>query len=132
MWIRRVQVTVFSTLRLLVLVVLAGCQGKPSPDVTSIAPGPAPTDTDADIRANLSQLGPEDEQLAEQQKYCPMMEGVRLGEMGRPYKVTVRGDSMFVCCKNCVLAAQNEPDRALARIRDLRPVRPKELSPRSP
>jgi hypothetical protein len=124
--------TVFPTLRLLGLVVLAGCQGKPSPDMTKIAPGPAPTDTDADIEANLSQLGPEDQQLAEQQKYCPMMEGVRLGEMGRPYKVTVQGDSMFVCCKNCVRAAQNEPDRALANIRDLRLVRTKELSPRSP
>jgi hypothetical protein len=124
--------TVFSTHRILVLVVLAGCQGKPSPDMTSIAPGAAPMDTDADIRANLSQLGPEDQQLAEQQKYCPMMEGVRLGEMGRPYKVTVLGDSMFVCCKKCVLAAQNEPDRALAKIRDLRLVRTKEHSPRSP
>ena len=124
--------TVFSTHRLLVLVVLAGCQGKPSPDMTTIAPGPAPTDTDADIEANLSQLGPEDQQLAEQQKYCPMMEGVRLGEMGRPYKVTVQGDSIFVCCKKCVLAAQNEPDRALAKIRDLRLVRTKELSPRFP
>jgi hypothetical protein len=125
--------TVFSPLRLLVLVVLAGCQGKPSPDMTTIASASTPRDTDADIRANLSQLGPEDQQLAEQQKYCPMMEGVRLGEMGRPYLVSVRGESIFVCCKNCVRAAQNEPDQALAKIRDLRRVRTKELlSPRSP
>jgi hypothetical protein len=121
---------VSSTLRLLVLLFFVGCQGQPSSDTTTTAPGPATMDTDADLRANLSQLGPEDQQRAEQQKYCPMMEGVRLGEMGRPYKVTVQGDSIFVCCKKCVLAAQNEPDRALAKIRDLRLVRTKELSPR--
>ena len=121
--------TVFSPLRLLVPMVLAGCQGKPSSEMTTIAPGPAPMGTDADIRASLAQLSPEDQQLAEQQKYCPMMEGVRLGEMGRPYKVTVQGVSMFVCCKSCVRAAQNEPDRALANIRD---VRTKEHAPRSP
>jgi hypothetical protein len=128
MWIGRRQMAVFSTLRLLVLVVLVGCQGKPSSDMSTIEPVPAPMGADADIRANLSQLGPEDQQLAEHQKYCPMMEGVRLGEMGRPYKVTVQGDSMFVCCKSCVLAAQKEPDRALENIRDLRLVRTKELS----
>ena len=101
---------VFSARWFLVLV-LAGCNDKPST-------GPStPTDGEAEIRANLAQLGPEDQRLAEEQKYCSMMEGVRLGETGRPYKVTVKGVSTFVCCDGCVQTAQDDPDEALEKIR---------------
>ena len=112
----------------LVLLVLAvgGCQDRPAPSTTT------PADVEADIRANLARLGPEDRRLAEQQKYCPIMEGVRLGEMGRPCKVTVKGVSAFVCCENCVRAAQDDPDQALAQIRQLEQARAKELAPRAP
>ena len=120
--------TVFSTVRLLVLVFLAGCQGNPSPEMTTNALGPAPMGTDANIRANLAQLGPEDQQLAEQQKYCPMMEGVRLGEMGRPHRIEVKGESVFVCCQNCARLAQEDPERALTQIKELRKAREKALS----
>ncbi len=119
---------VFAPRWFLVLLVLAGggCRDKPSPSTTT------PADVEADIRVNLSRQGPEDQQLAEQQKYCPMMEGVRLGEMGRPYKVTVKGVSAFVCCENCLRAAQEEPDQALARIWELKQARSRELGPRAP
>ena len=120
--------TVFSPRWFLVLSVLAvaGCQGKPSPSTTT------PADGEADIRANLARLGPEDQRLATQQKYCPMMEEVRLGETGRPYKVTVKGVPTFVCCESCVQAVQEEPDQALAKIRALELARAKEFSPRVP
>jgi hypothetical protein len=106
---------VFSARWFLVLVMLAvgGCRDKQSPATTT------PADGEADIRANLAQLGPEDQRLAEEQKYCPMMEGVRLGETGRPYKVTVKGVSTFVCCESCVQTAEEFPDQALAKIREL-------------
>ncbi len=112
----------------LVLSVLAagGCQDKPSHGTAT------PADAEADIRVNLARLGPEDHRLAEQQKYCPLMEGVRLGEMGRPCKVTVKGVSAFVCCENCARAAQDEPDRALGRIQDLKQARAKDLAARAP
>ena len=108
----------------LVLLGLAvgGCQDKPSPNTTT------PTHAEADINYNLAELGPDEQRIAEQQKYCPMMEGVRLGEMGRPCKVTVKGVSAYVCCENCVRAAQDQPDQAL-RIWTLRQARDKELVP---
>ena len=66
--------TVFSPRQFLVMSVLAvaGCQDKPSPVTTT------PADGEAEIRANLARLAPEDQRLAEQQKYCPLMEEVRL------------------------------------------------------
>jgi hypothetical protein len=111
---------------MLLVLALGGCRDKPLPGTTT------PADVEADIRVNLARLGPEDQRLAERQKYCPLMEGVRLGEMGRPCKVTVKGVSAFVCCENCVRAAQDEPDQALARIRELKQARAKEPAPRVP
>jgi hypothetical protein len=106
-----------TTTWLLLLPALAGgCQDKPAPFKAA----------DADIKANLSQLGPEDRRLAEQQEYCFVMDGVRLGEMGRPYKVTVRGETAFVCCDNCLRAVREEPDRALAQIEQLKRARANE------
>jgi hypothetical protein len=120
----KVRMRVFGPRWFLVLSVLAvaGCQDKPSPSTAT------PADVEADIRVNLARLGPEDQRVAEQQKYCPLMEGVRLGEMGRPCKVTVKGVSAFVCCENCARAAQDEPDRALAQIRELKQARAQELA----
>jgi hypothetical protein len=102
---------------------IAGCPGDPSPSLNG------PADREAEIRANLALLGPEDERLAEQQKYCPLMEHVRLGETARPYRVTVKGVSAFVCCESCVQAALNDPDQALAKIRHLEQTRAKESTP---
>jgi hypothetical protein len=120
--------TVFSPRQLLVLLVLAvaGCQASPSPST------PTPADTEAEIRANLALLGPEDQRLAEQQKTCPLLEGVRLGEMGRPYKIIVKGVPTFVCCEGCVRAAQEDPDLALSKVRELQQARARELTSRDP
>src|SRR5262245_65835359 len=120
--------TGFRSRPIFVLAVLAaaGCQGNPAPSDSDVL------DAEIEIRANLAQLGPEDQRLAEQQKYCPLMEGVRLGATGRPHKVTVKGVSAFVCCEGCVQATQDDPDQALTKIRELEQVRAKELAPRNP
>lgn len=110
---------------LLAVLAVSGCQDNPSLRTT------ASGDPEADLKVSLSRLGPNEQRIAEQQKYCPIMEGVRLGEMGPPCKVEVRGVSAFVCCENCVRAAQEDPDRALAQIRRLKQDRANELAPRA-
>jgi hypothetical protein len=98
---------------LLVVLAVCGCRDEPAPAPTR------PVDVEDEIRVNLARLGPEDRRLAEQQKYCPMMEGVRLGAMGPPRKVTVKGVSVFVCCENCARAAHDDPETAGTRIKEL-------------
>ncbi len=94
----------------------AGCQARPSP--TRARP-PAAADVEAELQANLAELAAEDRRLAEQQKYCPVMPEIRLGEMGTPHKVLVKGALVFVCCKACVRQAQEEPDKTIAQLKQL-------------
>jgi hypothetical protein len=100
----------------LLSLVFVGCQEKPA--ANGGKPGPD-ADAEAQIQANLARLAPEDRRLAEQQKYCPVMPESRLGEMGPPHKVAVKGTTVFVCCQNCVQPAQDEPDKTLAQLKEL-------------
>ena len=50
-----------------------------------------------------------DRKLAEQQRYCPILENSLLGSMGVPVKVIVDGQSVFVCCPACVESAKENP-----------------------
>ncbi|MBX9583751.1 MAG: hypothetical protein K2X87_25905, partial [Gemmataceae bacterium] len=47
------------------------------------------------------------------QRTCPVMGDV-LGEMGEPIPVSVKGQTVFVCCKGCVSKVQRDPDKYLA------------------
>ena len=65
--------------------------------------------------AALAKLSPEDRQLAERQKVCPVS-GQPLGAMGTPYKVTVEGREVLLCCPGCEEAIAKEPDKYLAKL----------------
>lgn len=49
------------------------------------------------------------------QKTCPVM-GEALGAMGEPIPVTVRGQTVYVCCRGCAARAQREPEKTLAAV----------------
>ena len=100
-------------LMLPVALFLAGCGGAPSHrdhDLTG----------DADIKANLSTLNAEDRQLAEAQKFCAVEKENRLGEMGEPFKVMVKGEPVFLCCKGCRKQALADPEKTLAAVETLK------------
>ena len=65
------------------------------------------------IDENLAQLSAEDRQLSQEQKYCPVMPEVVLGEMGAPIKIDVDGHAVMVCCKGCAKKAQSDPAATL-------------------
>jgi hypothetical protein len=75
---------------------------------------------EAAIQANLAKLSPEDRKSAEAQKFCAIQTKNRLGSMGTPVKITVKGKPVFLCCNMCVSKAQAEPDKTLASVADLK------------
>ncbi len=75
---------------------------------------------EAEARAALAKLSPEDRRIAESQVFCPIQEESRLGSMGVPIRITLKGQTVFLCCRGCVADAQAHPDQTLAVIEKLR------------
>lgn len=53
------------------------------------------------------------------QRMCPVMDE-ELGAHGAPIPVTVRGQTIYVCCKGCIRDVQDDPDRYLAKVAEER------------
>ena len=71
----------------------------------------------AEIEEALAQLSTTDRALAEKQKICPVSEDP-LGAMGKPIKLTVQGQDVFICCKGCEEPLREDPEKYLARKTD--------------
>jgi hypothetical protein len=82
-----------------------------------IAPAPdaQPKDSkeEAEIERALAELPAEDQQLARRQRVCPVTQ-LPLGSMGKPDKLEVRGQVVFICCAGCKHALVSEPDKYLS------------------
>jgi YHS domain-containing protein len=92
---------------------------KPEPAQTVPAKGPeksAPSAAESEIAKNLAQLSPEDRAAAERQKVCPVS-GQPLGSMDKPVKVTVKGQTVFLCCPGCEEDLKKDPDKYLAKLK---------------
>jgi hypothetical protein len=120
--------TLFYSLPVLLSLILAGCANAPHAGardggIGSILTPPPPSsghvDEDA-IKQNLAGLNPQDRELAMAQRFCPVMTDNRLGEMGPPIKVILKGQPVFLCCLGCVKKAQNDPDATLAKVAQLK------------
>jgi uncharacterized protein (TIGR03000 family) len=75
---------------------------------------------DKAIAANLAKLDPPDKQAAEEQRFCAVQEGIRLGSMGVPVKVTVKGRPVFLCCKGCEEKAKADPDKTVRKVENIK------------
>ena len=49
------------------------------------------------------------------QKTCPVTDEA-LGSMGPPIPVTVKGQTIYVCCEGCVKMVQGDPDQYIAKV----------------
>jgi hypothetical protein len=72
-----------------------------------------PEDEEANARASLAKLSTPDRGLAEAQKVCPVR-GTLLGAMGRPFKVLLKDQPVFLCCIGCEDEARADADKTLA------------------
>jgi uncharacterized protein (TIGR03000 family) len=79
-----------------------------------------PAADEAKINANLAKLGDDDRKLAEAQKFCAAESDVRLGEVGVPAKIEVKGQPVFICCKMCEKEAKADPEKTLATVNKLK------------
>jgi YHS domain-containing protein len=104
------------------LFVFAGCSQEqpkapstPSPEQKAADQGPAADKSTEDL-PGLKDLSPEDLAAAKKQEVCPVT-GEKLGSMGKPYKVTVKGQTVFLCCDGCEEAITKDPDKYLAKLK---------------
>ncbi|MBP3960549.1 hypothetical protein J8F10_35440 [Gemmata sp. G18] len=100
---------------------LAGCGERTAQNATAPKPDVPGNEAPADeIAAERAKLSPEDRALVEAQEWCVISSDERLGSMGAPIKLTIKGQPVFVCCKGCVRKAEANPDATLTKVADLK------------
>ncbi len=102
---------------------LAGCGGsqvatpaKPQP----VAPSQGATKPGDEVAAERAKLSPEDRAVVDAQEWCVVSTDERLGAMGPPVKLDIKGRPVFVCCKSCKRKAEADPDKTLATVAELK------------
>jgi len=95
----------------------SGAGSSPGPQSPAGQPQPKPEahQPTAGALKNLAQLPEADRRLALKQRVCPIT-GAPLGAMGVPFKITLRGHPVFLCCKGCAAQAKRDPDGTLKKI----------------
>ncbi len=122
---KRLQNCVCCLVALSITVVVFGCaRPAPPPQIKKETVKPAAakeahkesTKPKADIPAGLVGLSEADRELALKQKVCPVTGDV-LGQHGKPIKITVKDQVVFLCCPACEEAIKKEPDKYLAKLK---------------
>lgn len=110
-------------LPVLALALLAGCTGQNQPGPKASPPAAPDSEQSAQAKSSegtvpegLMELSAEDRALAEKQRTCPVT-GELLGSMGKPVKVSVKGQTVFLCCPGCEDSINKEPDKYLAKLK---------------
>jgi hypothetical protein len=100
---------------------LTGCtETKSDPRPAASTGGPSPAGTADEVAAERAKLTPEDRALAEAQEWCVVQTDERLGSMGPPIKLDIKGHPVFLCCKGCQKKAERDPDATLAKLTELK------------
>ena len=68
-------------------------------------------------RVAAARASDQDRAAIQAQGFCPVM-NKPLGGHGVPWKMSVDGNEIFVCCAGCIRKVQEDPQRYLARARD--------------
>ena len=68
------------------------------------------------IQTERSKLNPDERRRVDVQEFCPVLEKNRLGAMGKPFKVLINGQPIFLCCEGCQEEAISHPEETLAKV----------------
>jgi multidrug efflux pump subunit AcrA (membrane-fusion protein) len=98
---------------------VAGSGGSKSSSAVTARPSQV-EDEDAEVKAALAKLSPADRKQAEEQGYCPVLGG-RLGGMGTPVRLVLRGRPVFLCCKACEPKARADEGLTLLKLEQQKP-----------
>jgi Cu(I)/Ag(I) efflux system membrane fusion protein len=77
-------------------------------------------DEERQVDEEIAKLQPADRQRARAQRFCPILTKNRLGKMGTPYVVEIKGRKVFLCCEGCKEDALKEPEKTLAQVEKLK------------
>jgi Cu(I)/Ag(I) efflux system membrane fusion protein len=111
-----------------------GSGGQSAQSAVSVRPS-TPEDEEAQerrARAELAKLGAADRKLAEAQRFCPVRPKNRLGSMGPPFKTTITGQTVFLCCGGCEDKAKADTKKTLAAVEELRKAKATPPAPPTP
>ena len=89
---------------------LTGCGDKTTEEAAPSKGG------DSEIEKALAELPAADRAAAEKQQVCPVSDEA-LGSMGKPVKVTVEGQDVFLCCAGCEDALREDPEKYFAKLK---------------
>ncbi len=110
----------FAAAVLLAALTITGCgQEKPATELPPAAPKAVTPDGDQ-VAAERAKLDSADRALVEAQEWCVVSTDERLGAMGAPIKLDIKGQPVFVCCKGCKKKAEADPDKTLAKVAELK------------
>jgi len=79
-----------------------------------------PAKTGDGIEAVRAKLSPEERAAVEAQEWCAVSADERLGSMGPPIKIELKGQSVFLCCNSCKRKAEADPEKVLAKVAELK------------
>ncbi len=95
---------------------LVGCTGAPSSPSADHSTGPS---VDQEQASSLAKLSDEDRLSATAQGFCAVT-SEPLGSMGAPLKLSIKDQTIWVCCKGCEKKALANPDQTLAKVAELK------------
>jgi hypothetical protein len=117
-------------LALLLVGSLSGCETKmvpmapkaatPTPAVVTASKEPEKTEEVDEVAAERAKLSDADRKLVEAQEWCAISHEERLGSMGAPIKIDIKGESVFICCKGCKKRAEANPEKTLKEVAELK------------
>ena len=92
----------------------------PPPTASTSAADSPLSQEEKEIQEQLAKLDPAERAAVEAQRWCAISNGERLGEMGPPVKITLKGQAVYLCCKGCQKRAEADPDKTLAKVEELK------------